>query len=417
MKFSSVIVGVFAALVSVYCFVIPDNQVFMELSDGDIPTQQESHLVDYVVDDKYSLLQLHKSLVDISSVSFNETEVAKYLETYLVNAGLTVELQLVEEPALNLKNKRYNVYAYLGKTRDTKVVVTSHIDTVPPFFPYRIEGSKIYGRGSNDAKGSVATQIITFLDLVSKDKIKEGDVSLLFVVGEEVNGGGMKYASDHLNANWSIGIFGEPTELKLGVGHKGIYIFELFAEGKAAHSGYPQLGISATEALVPVLNDILQMQLPVSDLLGPSTINIGRIEAGVAANVIPAKGFAQISIRVATDYDKVLQSVRDVVKDREHILFKEYQGVRPQYLDYEVPGFESIILAYSTDVPNLTLPLSYRFLYGPGSIFVAHGDHEYVENLDLLDAIDGYTRLIDHALHLEWMYTISISIMSVRNFR
>ncbi|KAG7196247.1 uncharacterized protein KQ657_000260 [Scheffersomyces spartinae] len=394
MKFSTIVAAVFTAVACVDCRVTPEtnNQVLLQFDTG---------LKDYIVDDKYSLLQLHKSLVDISSVSFNETEVAKYLEQYLTDAGLTVELQLVEEPAYNLKNKRYNVYAYLGDRRDTKVVMTSHIDTVPPFFPYRVEGSKIYGRGTNDAKGSVATQVITFLDLVSKKMINEGDVSLLFVVGEEVNGGGMKYASDHLNANWSIGIFGEPTELKLGVGHKGIYIFELFAEGKAAHSGYPQLGVSATEFLVPLLNDILQLQLPHSTLLGPSTINIGRIEAGVAANVIPAKGFAQVSIRVATDYDKVVESVKELVKDRQHITFKEYQGVRPQYLDYKVPGFDSIILAYSTDVPNLTLPLSHRFLYGPGSIFVAHGDHEYVENQDLLDAIDGYTRLIDHALHLD----------------
>ncbi|KAK6460464.1 hypothetical protein DFJ63DRAFT_315750 [Scheffersomyces coipomensis] len=349
-------------------------------------------LQDIYVND-LSLLELHKSLIEIESISNAETNVALYLKKYLENTGLTVELQEIHDEY----EKRYNVYAYLGKTRNTKVLLTSHIDTVPPYLTYNIDGTKIYGRGSCDAKGSVATQIITFLSLVDRGLLKEGDVSLLFVVGEEVSGVGMKLAED-LHASWDIGIFGEPTELKLGRGHKGIIVFKLIANGKASHSGYPELGVSASEILVPVLNSLLNLKLPTNDLLGPSTLNIGEFSGGVAANVIPANAEALVSIRVATDADEVLQSVKDLIKDVPNLEFELHQKTSPQYLDFDIDDFETIALAYGTDIPNLTVELKKRYLFGPGSIHVAHSDHEFIENSDLIQAVKDYERIIKYAL-------------------
>lgn len=351
-------------------------------------------LEDYVVDSKYSLLRLHRNLVEHQSISSNELEVGQWLGSYLKKAGLTVELQRVDGP------ERYNVYAYLGSQRNTSVVVTSHIDTVPPFIPYLVHGTDIRGRGTSDAKGSVATQVIAFLDLVASGKLKEGDASLLFVVGEENSGSGMRAASTDLGASWDIAIFGEPTENKLAIGHKGIVHFVVEVEGRASHSGYPELGVSATEILIPILYQLQNLELPKSDLLGPSTVNIGKIEAGVAANVIPAHGQATVAIRVADDRDEILRLVHSVIEGVDHVKPLNVIGLDPQFLDYDVPGFESIVVAYTTDVPNLTLPLKKRFLYGPGSILVAHGDNEFVSNKDLLDAVDGYKRLIGHALSL-----------------
>lgn len=355
-----------------------------------------SKLQDYTVDDKYSLLKLHRSLVEHKSISDNEADVGEWLGNYLRKAGLTVELQPVDGP----EGSRVNVYAYLGKQRHTDIVVTSHIDTVPPYIPYLVNGTEIRGRGTCDAKGSVATQVIAFLDLVSKGELKEGQVSLLFVVGEENSGSGMREASANLGVEWDIAIFGEPTENKLGVGHKGILLFDVEVFGQASHSGYPELGVSATEILVPILAKLQQLELPRSDLLGPSTLNIGKIEAGVAANVVPAHAKATLAIRVADNLDEVIRLVRSVVDDVDHVGPFRARGTEPQFLDFDVPGFESIVLAYTTDVPNLSLPLKKRFLYGPGTIHVAHGDHEFVENQDLLDAIDGYKRLIKYSLAL-----------------
>lgn len=349
-------------------------------------------LQDYYVGDR-SLLKLHRTLVEYESISGNEEDVAAWLAEYLELAGLTVELQQVAE-------HRQNVYAYLGTTKDTEVVLTSHIDTVPPYIDYFVNGTEIHGRGTCDAKGSVATQIIAFLELVKSKQIKEGDVSLLFVVGEENTGIGMTTASHELGAKWEYAIFGEPTEGKLGVGHKGIFLFDIEVFGRASHSGYPELGVSATEILVPILHKLQTMEFPRSDLLGPTTVNVGQILAGVAANVVPAYAKATVAIRVAADFDEVVRLVHSVVDGVEHVAPITSRGTHPQFLDFEVPGFESIVLAYTTDVPNLSLPLKKRYLYGPGSIHVAHGDNEFVENEDLIEAVGGYKRLVIHALGL-----------------
>ncbi|KAK6459772.1 uncharacterized protein RJT20DRAFT_144085 [Scheffersomyces xylosifermentans] len=350
-------------------------------------------LEDYKVG-KHSLLDFHKRLIDIDSTSDHENNASQFLKKYLKATGLTVEVQKIDDGL----EERYNIYAYYGKTRDTKVVVTSHFDTVPPYIPYRIEGTKIYGRGSSDAKGSVAAQVFAFLSLLESKKIKEGDVSLLFVVGEENSGIGMITASKSLGAKWGSAIFGEPTELKLGVGHKGIFSFKLTANGLASHSGYPQLGISASEILIPVLNDLLHVKFPVNALLGPSTLNIGTFSGGLAGNVVPAHAEALIVVRVAGQLDVIADLVKKTVGNIEHLDYEVLINKDAVYLDHEVPGFDTIVLAYGTDVPNLQLDLKYRYLYGPGSILVAHGDNEHIDNSDLIEAVKGYKELVHHVL-------------------
>lgn len=333
-----------------------------------------------------ALFDFHREIVQLESIGPNELAVAQYVQSFLEAHGLQVELQLVE-------TNRYNVYAYHGD-RSNKILLTSHIDTVPPFFNYTVKGSRIYGRGTCDAKGSVASQVFAYLQMVQDGTISPGDVGLLFVVGEEINGVGMRSASTELNTTWDIGIFGEPTELKLGVGHKGTLLAKIHVDGKASHSGYPELGISATNILVPLLYDFLNQDYPVHELLGPTTLNVGQINAGVAANVVPAFADATLFWRVSQDLDKLKAMVQSKLDATEHLTYSLGYQSEPQYLDFEVPGFDSIILAYATDIPNVLQPLKKRFLYGPGSIHVAHGDHEYVEKQDLLDAIDGYKRLV-----------------------
>jgi acetylornithine deacetylase len=103
---------------------------------------------------------------------------------------------------------------------DSRTIVTSHIDVVPPHIPYSISGNTIHGRGSNDAKGSVATQVQAVEELRAAGKLGDGDIGLLYVVGEEVNGVGMEKANDLGIKLPKTVIFGEPTELKLAVSQK-----------------------------------------------------------------------------------------------------------------------------------------------------------------------------------------------------
>ncbi|CAN6611450.1 hypothetical protein TRVA0_004S04126 [Trichomonascus vanleenenianus] len=339
------------------------------------------------------LFDLHRKLVEIPSVSGTEEKVGEFLKEYLENLDYTVETQVVQESP-----KRFNVYAYPGEKRDTRVLLTSHIDTVPPFFPYRVEGDKIYGRGAVDAKNCVASQISALEELRAAGEIEDGDVALLFVVDEESTGAGMKFANRKTGVDsWETVIFGEPTELKLGVGHKGIALASYSVHGKASHSGYPELGVSANEILVDLLNELLETEWPVDDLLGPSTFNIGKISGGVAGNVVPAEAEALVSVRIAHDHDFVVSKIKQAAESRPRVNLDNLYSVAPQYLSYDVPGFDNIILKYSTDIPNLDGNFT-KYLYGPGSIHQAHGAEEHITFSDLIDSVDGYKRLVKLSL-------------------
>lgn len=343
------------------------------------------------------LLDLHRELVNVPSISGHELEMGDYVASYLKSIGLTVEKQSAE-PYPDIKKPRNNIYAYLGKARKTRILVTSHIDTVPPFLPYKKEEDTIWGRGSVDAKGSVAAQIKAFEELHAKSDIAEGDVGLLFVVGEEVGGDGMKKAND-LEIKWESVIFGEPTELKLASGHKGGVTIVIKAHGKAGHSGYPETGKSANAMIIPALYRLLHAEWPASEKYGNTTLNIGTINGGVAANVLPAEAEAKLLIRIAAgepaDVEKIVRDI--LIKTGEKFEMEARPGYGPVYIDSDVPGFETIVVNYGTDIPNLKGDHK-RYLYGPGTILEAHSAHEHLKVKDLEDAVEGYKKLIEHSL-------------------
>ncbi|RDW67820.1 Zn-dependent exopeptidase-2 [Coleophoma cylindrospora] len=338
-----------------------------------------------------SLVSLHKSLIEHESITGNEGNVGQWLVAYLKAQNFTVETQEVSEG-------RENILAYIGQQRKTRIAVSSHIDTVPPFWPYERRGDEIWGRGSVDAKGSVATQIKAVEELRAKGTIAEGDISLLYVVGEETGGDGMRKAND-LGLSWETIIFGEPTELKLASGHKGNTAITIRAKGKAGHSGYPELGRNANSMLIPALYALGKLELPWSEKYGNTTMNIGRIEGGVAANVIAEDAMASIAVRLAAGTpDVVHKLVREAVeKTGENLEVECSPGYGPVPIDTDVPGFDTIIVNYGTDIPNLKGDHK-RYLYGPGDILVAHSDHEHLSISDLETAVKGYKTLITHAL-------------------
>jgi acetylornithine deacetylase len=345
------------------------------------------------------LLHLHRKLVEIESISQNEQNVGDWLASYLEDLDYTVEKQKVAKD-------RFNLLAY-GKKRETTILVSSHIDTVPPFWPYYYNESSgiIGGRGSVDAKGSVAAQIIAVQGL---RKHLFDDISLLFVVGEEQGGDGMRNFSawEHRpSPNYDIAIFGEPTEGKLVCGHKGMLGFALKATGKAAHSGYPWLGASANDIIVEALAALLELRehLPWSEKYGNTTMNFGRIQGGVAANVVAETATANIATRLAAGTPEVVKGlILNAVKDAKANAQQQggdlniewvSDGYAPVDIDCDLEGFETLTVNYGTDVPLLKGDHR-RYLYGPGSIFVAHSDHEAFKKTELEDAVLDYRRLI-----------------------
>ncbi|PNP76085.1 hypothetical protein FNYG_10643 [Fusarium nygamai] len=339
------------------------------------------------------LLELHKSLVERPSITGSEKHVTDFLKTYLQDTGFTVETQTVAK-------NRDNILAYYNSTRKTKVLVTSHIDTVPPFWPYERRGDEIWGRGTVDAKGSVAAQILAVQELFDNKEVSEGDVALLFVVGEETGGPGMGNVND-LDLSWESVIFGEPTELKLARGHKGGLGFTIKANGKAGHSGYPETGSNAIDSLVRGLAALQKIELPGSKEFGNTNLTVGRIEGGVAGNVIPASAYATGGVRVAGGTPEGIRDlIRRAVEESDPSLVVEFSyGIGPVPTDYDVDGFETVVLNYGTDIPRLKGSHK-RYLYGPGSILEAHSAHEHLKVSDREQAVEGYKKLIAHALDL-----------------
>lgn len=360
----------------------------------------------YLTDD---LIGLHRNLTSIESISGNELEVGNWLSRSLKQQGYSTELQEVAKD-------RYNVLAWPGNKRNARTLVTSHIDTVPPFYDYKISHNEsattISGRGTVDAKGSVSAQIIATNELLAEDKISPDDVALLFVVGEEIHGDGMRKANE-LGLTPKTIIFGEPTEGKLASGHKGILGFNVKAIGKAAHSGYPWLGRSANEVLVKALASLMELaqNLPSSDKYGQTTINLGKITGGVAANVVAETAEALIAIRIAAGTpteikEKVMDTINAAVKEfkggDDEVIEVHFlsEGYPPVEIDHDIPGFDSFTVNYGTDIPNFatTIKGQKRYLYGPGSILVAHSDHEAITVEDLETAVKDYKKIILHSL-------------------
>ncbi|KAL5345601.1 hypothetical protein ACLOAV_009355 [Pseudogymnoascus australis] len=336
------------------------------------------------------LLLLHKSLIEIPSISDAEHDVAKWLASYLNRAGFTVKTQVVSTDP-----PRENIYAYIGSESHTRTLITSHIDTVPPFWPYERRGDEIWGRGSVDAKGSVAAQIKAVEALRDSESISEGDVGMMFVVGEEVNGAGMLKANE-LGLSWETVIFGEPTELKLASGHKGIMKFRLDAHGKGSHSGYPEVGRNANEMLIHALAELANVDWPRSERFGNTTYNIGRMDGGVADNVIAADAYALVSVRVADGDPEVLQrAISDALAAAAPDVKITYApgAYGPVPINHDVEGFESMVVNYGTDILHLYGDHK-RYLYGPGSILLAHSDHEHLKISDLEEAVEGYKKLL-----------------------
>ncbi|EUC36892.1 hypothetical protein COCCADRAFT_2187 [Bipolaris zeicola 26-R-13] len=345
-----------------------------------------------------SLLSLHRHLVEVESISGNEKKVGEWLSSYLQSHDWTVERQ-------EASPGRYNLLAY-GSKRETTILLTSHIDVVPPYWPYYYNktSDEIGGRGSVDAKGSVAPIVIAAEGI---RKQMYDDISLLFVVGEETGGDGMRAFSDWSKrpSSHEIVIFGEPTEGKLVCGHKGMLGFEVKATGKAAHSGYPWLGVSANDILVEALGELLKLRkhLPWSEKYGNTTMNFGRVQGGVAANVVAETASANIATRLAASTPKLvrehivnaLQGVKAAAQeqggDLDIIWGSEGYGVVD--IDCDVDGFDTLTVNYGTDVPFLSGDHK-RYLYGPGSIFVAHSDHEALKRKELELAVLDYRRLI-----------------------
>lgn len=323
-----------------------------------------------------NLFELTKRLISIPSISGEEKAVALFLADYLSAIGLHVELQ--DDVA-----GRPNVYARRG---EPEVVLSTHTDTVPPYIEFSEDDDFIYGRGACDAKGLIAAMVKAVETLIDANVT---DFGLLFVVGEEAGSPGARAANAIPNRSRYL-INGEPTESKLALGSKGALRAMLRSVGRAAHSAYPKMGESAVDKLLDVLTDLRRVELPSDETLGATTMNIGMIKGGVAANVIPPEAEAELMFRVVTSTESLKRLIGGVVNSRIGV---EYTFACDPVFTERLDGFDTAVVAFTTDIPLLTnwgKPL----LFGPGSILDAHTAGEKISKRELLTAVDTYKQIV-----------------------
>lgn len=327
--------------------------------------------------DAQTIFALTRELIDIESVTRQEAAVGEFLFTRLGALGFAAEKTLVE-------NDRFNVYAHTGKP--AQLVFSTHMDTVPPFFPSHEDEDRIYGRGACDTKGIIAAMLAAALRL-KKDGLPIG---LLFVVGEERDSAGAKVANQHIpEPPPRFLINGEPTENRVAIASKGALRVEIVARGTMAHSAYPHLGESAVDKLLDALERVRKLKLPSDPDIGACTMNIGVIEGGRAPNVISDFAKAQLLFRTVGPSADVIEQIKAAAGpdvDTTAVLDIPFVKLRT-FAD--LPTF---VAAYTTDIPALS-GWGEPILFGPGSIHVAHTDKEHIEKQQQLAAVDLYERM------------------------
>lgn len=322
------------------------------------------------------VVALAADLLAIDSSTGAESGAIDFVAGWLVTRGWNVNLQEVTRG-------RANVWASRG---GRGVTLSTHLDTVPPYLPPKLNGDKLAGRGAADAKGIAAAMLAAAERLTEAG---EDRVDLLFVVGEEKGSDGARTAN-RLPATSRFLVNGEPTESKLASGAKGSQRVTVRIRGKAAHSAYPQLGRSAIEPMLALLPTIHDLPLPSDTVLGDTTVNIGTIRGGTEANIVPSLCEAELMFRLVGPVESLRTMVEDWARGKAEL---EWGSYIPAQHFHTISGFDVGPVAYTTDIPLLNrwgTPL----LFGPGSIHVAHTPDEYIDVRELRAAVESYERIV-----------------------
>lgn len=329
-----------------------------------------------------------RQLVEIDSTTYFEGAAGGFLAEFLSGRGWAVEKMAVPQSEEGGTGPRWNVYAG-PEDGAPDLVFSTHMDTVPPYIPFREDDEFLYGRGVCDAKGIIAAQTAAAEAL----RAAGFRVGLLFVSGEERDSAGAKVANEKAKGSRFL-INGEPTDNRLGLASKGALRVVLRASGVMAHSAYPELGDSAIHKLVEALDKVLALELPVTEDVGPSTLNIGQIRGGHAPNVIADKAEAHILTRLVGPSEPVRALILEATNGLADVEFSlDIPFVRLR----AVQGLPTMIAKFTTDIPWLT-NWGEPLLLGPGSIHVAHTPNERIAKKEILEAIELYIQVAKQLL-------------------
>jgi acetylornithine deacetylase len=332
------------------------------------------------------LFSLTHALVDLDSTTGRERPVVDYLFAHLLQLAKRHNGRLER---LAVAPDRDNLFVSFG---EPVVTLSTHMDTVPPYFSSSDNGTHIRGRGACDAKGIIAAMIASAESLLAAGT---RNFALLFVVGEERDSAGAMAAAASPRGSRFL-INGEPTENRLALGSKGALRFEVIARGKLAHSAYPELGHSAIHSLLDALGDIRAIPLPSNAILGPSTLNVGTIRGGRAPNVVADEAHAEIMFRLVGDADPLRAAVARAAS-AHNVEAREVLYCSAVHLS-TLEGLPTTVVAFTTDIPTFNGAWGQPFLLGPGSIHDAHTSEERIDKKELTDAVEIYARMVRQLL-------------------
>ena len=334
--------------------------------------------------DSLTQVRLSRELIDIDSTTGREGEAGEWIARLLEGLGYCV----VRQP---VAGDRINVIAQLTAWGPPALVFSTHFDCVPPFFPSRVSNDRLYGRGACDAKGILIAQIAAAERLRAAGETRIG---LVFVVGEERGSEGAR-AANTLASGSKFLINGEPTDNRIGAATRGVYRATLRAEGRAAHSSLPELGVSAIDKLIDALLLLRGVAWPEDPLLGKTFYSVGLINGGVAPNVISPSAEAELMFRTVGGHEPLRQLIESTAG---HLVSVDDVLLVPPVVLTPVPGMDTTVFSFTTDIPFLDR-WGAPVLVGPGSVTVAHTADEYCDVSELDRAVDVYVDVATRLLH------------------
>ncbi|KAK7193716.1 hypothetical protein PSPO01_00389 [Paraphaeosphaeria sporulosa] len=335
-------------------------------------------------------------MLEQNSTSGFETPMVDFLSGYLEDKGLTVELQPVQNPIL-----AYETYRYIGSNRTCRLILNSHTDVVPPYFPPHDNDTDVFGRGANDAKGSIACQVTAFLELKDAGVIKEGDVCLMYDVGEEQYGDGMRTFVDSLTYTPEWILTGEPTESFQATGHKGSININVTAIGDTAHSSVPQYGRNAILELMNFIPSLLNLTsiFPYDDFHGNTTLSLSSIKGGTISNQVADRAEAIVNSRVSVPAKEIWDIITEQVGNVSNIILSRVSASsNPLAMDVIEGWLPKKIMPYGTDLGAWTVNNT-KLLLGVGSIATAHSAHEVVSKQEMIDMVGHYKEFVQGILN------------------
>ena len=311
-------------------------------------------------------IELARQLLNIPSVSGEEKEIAEFLVDRL-SRTFKVETQNV--------GNNFNILATCGKP---DIILTTHMDTVPGLLEIKEDNDYLYGRGACDTKGIIAAMVCA-----CEEAVKEGfnNFGILLDVCEETDFSGINEAINLVNPVFVI--IGEPTNLDIVYGQKGLLGVKLICNGKSAPGSSPKLGVSAINNLISNLTKINNLNLPEDDFLGKTTFNIGIIKGGNAVNIVPDYAEATIEFRTVTNNKELINlikqnvgySIVEILYNFEIVINNDLEFIKYLNLNKRTVSYFSEMYFWNNK--------SKTIVFGPGNYEVAHTNSEKISKNDI----------------------------------